>query len=353
MYFINDSTKKIRLAEFPDYTCYTLRFEELVKEETMSEQRINDYSVYDGYRTTEYCLIPDETEHYASIFRPITKGKLEEGDKLLLHPKCDIPSTMIKRWETVSSVSKNVPTKYVVPMRGNGGGRTLFTVRNDNSVVFINEERKQVILIANSWYSTGNDRLYDADLFTRALHQELYDSQGFKLMGGVVKYYKTVSFVNPVDYSLLNGIIPPECIINEADIPVGEERITKELILNAYRLLKSTDEHVRNTGLMTLAQRDCSGFEELLGWLFYYHDDSIYTLKARNSAFRWLAIRVDEYGRFRHGRKFFQFWSIRTAKWFVQQITDGKVFWNEEDTLCINDQSVIDKPLRKLIEHIL
>ena len=353
MYQITNNTRQLNLEEFPGYRCYLLRFAEKVSEENLPKQKIDDIPGYRNYTYEYYNLIPDGKDCYSSLWKDCTKGKLVEGDRLMLHQKCDIPSTAIKKYETVSSVSKDVPTKYVVPLRDNDGGRHIYSKAEDGFVVFVNNYRHIVLLMCNSWFCPESDRSYDTDLFMRTLNQELYDADGFELLDGCVKYYQAVKFVDKTDYALFNGMIPPELIINEADIPVGDGPVTKELILNSYKLLQSRDQQIQDTALITLAQHDCSGYEELLGWLFYHMADNRYILKARNSAFRWLMIRVEKFGKYStYSSTFHQLDSIKAGRWLVRQLTDGKVYWNEENTMCIDDKSIISRQISQLIKHL-
>ena len=354
MYTLTDHTNRINLAEFPEWNCYAIKFRKCVKEENLRNQGIEDLRAYPLYSNKVYNLIPDDVDYYnGRLWSRFAKGKLEDGDKLTLHSKCDIPSTAIKKYETVTSVSKDVPTKYVIPLRGNGGGRAIFFKVMDNFVVFVDEDTHTVLLVGNSWFSSGKDRSYDTDLYMRTLQQELYSAERFHLMDGCVKYYQAVSLVDPMDYLIFNGAIPPELIINEVNVPVGNNPVTKDIILNSYRLLQSKDRQIQDTALITLAQHDCRGYEELLGWLFYHIADDPYVLKSKNSVFRWLMIRVEKLGRYnRLGGTFSQLNSIIAGRWLVNQITNGKVYWDSENRLCIEDQSVINPSVKKLIEHL-
>ena len=343
------SKSRVKLDIFPDYTCCfyhsSLNFSKEMYDVCVTPT-IVVYNQYGGWDDKLYRLIPEERLNSSGL-RIRARGTLEEGDRLLLHPKCDIPALSISsKYKVISSRSDTVANKIVVPYRRPQPWNTI----GGCIIPFINHKDKVILLVGmGRWFTETDLTPTEAEIFLSMSRIDI-SVGGFKALDQEkLKMYRLTD-MDAISYALMSGMIPRDKVISDMDVPVKGDPITKELIYNAYKLLNSSDNQLRETACMTLAQHNCKGYEELIGWLLWVYRKQLYGLKARNAAFRWLTICCDEYY-VRQGQ-FYQYKSNEAAKWFVEQLTGGKIHWNEDGAMVVEDKRMNAGFLKVLTDHI-
>lgn len=347
---------KFNLADFPYYTCVLYSVYNTPTKERITKGEVRIAPKYNGERISSKTYRIGPNFRSGSIWMNAPRGKLKEGDRLAFHPNCDIPISAVKKYETVSARSKEMPTKLVIPMRGGNlwGIKSAYRILASNVILFKSEVHKGIVAINLGFFTnnpTSPDYLTKED-FVRMFRNSLghmYPVDYFELVDDG-EPCSILSNISDLDYAILTRTIPQDMLISEKSVPINDKPITPEIIMSCYNLLRSPDQEVREAAMLTIAQHDIRPWQSLVWWLLNTFWDSIYYFKSRNSCFRWVCLLCEPECNY----KSFSFEETLEARKFVEKLTEGNVYWNDPDNVVIVDRSSLkSKPgVQKLYDII-
>lgn len=273
---------------------------------------------------------------------PITHPTLkivDPGSKIMLHKSCTIPSKMLKKYDVITSARTEAPDYYVFPDINPtdivGSRVILFINHTDRAIIGLGPIRR------NNW--VGSERVepsrYTASI-RNYVRQEMpeWNADDFNLLDNEDHAIFWSEKLDDSLYLFMNHILPKDRIISESSLIVGEDDLTYDIFKSCYMMSKSADAEMRKAALITLAQHNCHGWEELIHWLLYYvcnYDRTIAPLKSSHSPFRWLYKQTAQYRR-NVPTTFIRAKSISMGRKFVTDITQGAMHWENG---CLIHQS--------------
>jgi len=311
----------MHLLEYPEYDLYKLD-ETFVDEQLFMQKlaagQLDFYEPWNRYS--------DYPRFFVNSI-PTTSSTVPEGAKIMLHKSCSVPSTMLKKYDVITSARTDAPDYFVFPNTNS----TLPTLTE--AMLFINHMDKIIIGIEPLWYYKQKGLTPD---------QYLPSIVNFMLNGNKCEHphhfevfdeeLHNVRYSENLDDTLLlyaKDMLPQDRIVNEDALFIGEDKLTYDVFKSCYLMSKSSDLEMCKAALITLAQHDCHGWEELIHWLLFYLCDYykvIQPVKRSHSPFRWLYAHTGK-NRRSMPTMFVDMTSISMGRKLVTEMTEGAYKW--------------------------
>lgn len=325
------------LVEYPGYTCYLTYLpwqqdRNLVRLQLQQgTHRVSMYGQYCDYtRNGYYCLVP-ETQ-YGALYTS-SHHKPEPGSRLFVHPSCRVPTSILNKYNVITSVSADCPEYVVMPER-----LKIDCAIND-VLLFAHHDAKVMIALSMPNYGNPDDDPLSDNL------QDYIECMKNSL-GGIIPYidnfvpvscsvedqYNIVKYSDETQYLLLHDMMPAHKVVSEYSLSVGESELTYDIFKSCYLMMNSSDDEMRHAALLTLAQHDCRRFTQILRWMFKMNNTArrdVYDVKRKNKPFRWLHDMVTKDGSYID--KITEVFSKHVGRRLVTELTDGNVRWDSDN----------------------
>lgn len=324
------TNSRVKLKEFPDYKVYVANMDWNNDQKDLDAIQNGTARVYPIYSWSYGYHSLDRMEPRMLVEREKNKWKAlpdvnpPEGARIALSKNCRIPSTMLKKYTVVTSVSADAPDYYVVQ-------RSLSPGTDECKVkLFVDEDNKVLIALSLPTYGTLLEQLpEDGWTYLPSLKESLKEwmpniENFLPLDNNTI--YDIVNTIGDVEDLVYTNVLPEDRIVPETCLFVGEESLNYDILKSCYMMLQSSDKEMREAALITLAQHDCHGYEDFLRWLFHRHEfkRDVFNMKPRNKPFKWLHTFVQERGNYN------RFWgkSRTNGRRLVEDLTSKNVKWD-------------------------
>lgn len=343
------------LADYPGYTCYGF-YISASNNDALTVQSILDgtakmgmyHKYYDNAAPTNgvytYYHIVDNR-----IFRRTCPNKITPpfGSRVMLHPRCKVPATMLKKYEVINSVSQDGPEYIVLPPVFDGD------VFADRVLIFVNDNAQVMISVVMPWMVDTTKLPKDPNCYLHLVRTQLSMTMPelFKYVPLDDKLHSIVEVKDDFEFMFDQGLLPEDKIVNEDSLFVGEDELTYDIFKSCYMMLQSDDKQMQRTALLTLGQHDCKRFTEILRWVFQTHENVVYDVKRGNKPFSYLHTRTTRDNK--------RIWKIRepfsrmVGRKLVSDLTGGQVRWENGVFMKPEGYEYKDGDLAYLAEHEL
>lgn len=346
---------RCRLMDYPNHTCYSFRIHTCSSDALTVQNIMNGTSnVKMDNKDYDHAAPRDGVQRYYQIADNrtsiIATGKAVPpfGSRLALHRECRVPSTMLKKYDVVTSVNAETPEYYVLPHTFN------YDVFIDNAMLFINKDAEAIIALAMPYMVDRLKLPKSPELYLNLLRSQLSTvfPELFKYvpMDGS-RLHSVVEVTDDLEFLYFQKLLPEDRIVNEDTLFIGDDELTYDVFKSCYLMLQSTDNQMQRTALITLGQRDCRRYTEILRWLFQTHKNVVYDVKRGNKPFSYLHTKTTRGGR--------RIWHIREpysrliGRKLVADLTNGQVRWENGVFMKPEGYTYKDDNIRHLAEHEL
>jgi hypothetical protein len=280
---------KTWLSDFPEYTAYYIVENDgewgLSKNKQITNQIFfRYYCKYGRYQSMAYShnlLLKKNIPFFVSSTCEVT-----ESDRLLIHPDCSVPRTLISVGKVLSDKSPDTPTKLVIPynyMNNLNGIQCVLMVNHDAKLVFIIVTRVDEVGLGWTEQEWLNGLLISPELTADFSHDEL--------SGMTMPYGKSVfllSNFDDYDSVIAQAMIPQDMIITETKLITGEDPLTVDILYSCYKMLDSSDNQIVESACNMLARNRFNHVKTIVRWLLRTYKSKISYYRSKSTAFRWL-----------------------------------------------------------------
>lgn len=311
----------MHLLEYPEYDLYELNEAFVDDQKFIANLAAGQLKFYEPYN-----YYADYPRFFVNSI-PTASATVPDGAKITLHKSCSVPTTMLKKYDVITSARTDAPDYFVFP----NANSTMETM--NNAMLFINHTDKMIIGIESMWYS--RDKGVSPSQYLPSVINYMSKGNRCEHPNDFVVFDEdlhNIRYSEKLDDTLLlyvNDLLPQDRIVNEDALFIGEDKLTYDVFKSCYLMSKSSDLEMCKAALVTLAQHDCHGWEELIHWLLFFVCDYykvIQPVKQSHSPFRWLYAHTGKYRR-NVPTMFVDMTSISMGRKLVTEMTEGAYKW--------------------------
>lgn len=338
---------KTWLSDFPEYTAYYIV--ENDGEWGLSKHKQKTNPIFFRYYC-KYYRYPSMVHSHSLLLKKnipffvSSTGEVTESDRLLIHPDCSVPRTLISVGKVLNDKSPDTPTKLVIPYNyiGNMNGTPC--------VLMVNHDAKLVFIIVTKVDEGGLGWTEQEWLDGLLISPELTaDFSRDELTGMTMPYGKSVFLLaNLTDYdtAIAQALIPQDMIVAETKLITGEDPLTVDILYSCYKMLDSSDNQIVESACNMLARNRFIHVEPIVGWLLRTYRSKISYYRSKSTAFRWLWFMcINSYKLSTPDAK-------AMAKELIIKVTNNGIHW-DGNTMVVTQAKWFDYPhVRKFVDSI-
>lgn len=337
------------LDDFPGYKCYYISA--VNGDYSLTKVSGNTEPIVFRYTNKYYRPSYVFTNHQVIDNRLIPSilcgdDDITDSDAFIVHPNCIIPRTLISKGKVLNDKSPEVPTKIVIPY-----GYLNSVGTGQHCILAVNDFDKLIFLIT-VYYATSNDYRDCEATWLDAIRNspELVGDFGYDKLSRVSFPYGRNRFrvtnVEPLDYALLTGSIPPENVVCENRLHTGTEKLSADMLYSCFKMLYSVDTQITETACNMLARSDFSNVESVVYWLLYTYRSKISYYKSKSTAFKWLWFMC--FKQFHRSTPV----GLEIAKQLLVRLTDNKVKFDDCRVVITDSDCLEFNHIRRLVSLI-
>lgn len=330
------------VAQYQDYECFALDCTTSATQEKFDVDgvrfRFETHYLHSWWEGISYLIRKD------SNFRFYTPHNLpvEENDRILFHPKCKFPKSILRTGKSYTSKSPDLPTRVAVPLNF-----PLCSIRATRSeiVLMINENTKTLLLIDSNTYGNdvgGTEEQWKHSLqMSRELYSDIEDLEHFELVDGT-NLYTCIWGLTDLDYAILTEMIPKDIVVREDILEVGADELSVDDLLSCFSLMQSSDDNIVETAFQMLAHHKFNNRTGIIYWMIrnFGAEDLAFRYKQKSSAFSWLMrVVYDRHNHCTNTPKLRGIGEREAAKQIVTRLSNGGISWNDQDEMVVTDFS--------------